>query len=80
MGAVITEYEKFQKQFENKVVMDAAKSDIALSVVKKGKNVNGLEENSRCDAVTGATLTSNGVNDMIHDCLSRYMTFLTTNE
>ncbi len=80
LGAVITEYEKFQKQFENKVVMDAAKSDIALSVVKKGKNVNGLEENSRCDAVTGATLTSNGVNDMIHDCLSRYMTFLTTNE
>lgn len=80
LGAVITEYDKFQKQFEGKVVMSPDKSDVALSVVKKGKNVNGLADDSRCDAITGATLTSNGVNDMIHDCLSRYMTFLTTNE
>lgn len=80
LGAVITEYDKFQKQFEGKVVMNPEKTAVALSVAKKGKEVTGLAVDSRCDAITGATLTSNGVNDMIHDCLSRYMTFLTTNE
>lgn len=80
LGALITEYEKFQKQFEGKQLLNADKSAIAISVVKKGKFVDGLTEDSRCDAITGATLTSDGVNNMLHDCLSRYMTFLTTNE
>ena len=80
LGAIITEYEKFQKQFEGKQMLNADKSAIAISVVKKGKFVDGLTDESRCDAITGATLTSDGVNNMLHDCLSRYMTFLTTNE
>ena len=80
LGAIITEYEKFQKQFKGKQMLNADKSAIAISVVKKGKFVDGLTDESRCDAITGATLTSDGVNNMLHDCLSRYMTFLTTNE
>lgn len=80
LGALITEYEKFQKQFEGKKLLNADKSAIAISVAKKGKFVEGLSDDSRCDAITGATLTSDGVNNMLHDCLSRYMTFLTTNE
>lgn len=80
LGAIITEYEKFQKQFEGKKVLNADKSAIAISVAKKGKFVEGLTDDSRCDAITGATLTSDGVNNMLHECLSRYMTFLTTNE
>lgn len=58
--------------------MGDGSENIAISVVKKGKPVNGLAADNRCDAITGATLTSNGVNDMLHDCLSRYTTFLTT--
>lgn len=80
LGALITEYEKFQKQFEGKQLLNADKSAVAISVAKKGKYVEGLKDESRCDAITGATLTSDGVNNMLHDCLSRYMTFLTTNE
>lgn len=80
LGAIITEYEKFQKQFEGKKVMNADKSAIAISVEKKGKVVNGLSDDSRCDAITGATLTSDGVRNMLKDCLVRYMTFLNTNE
>ena len=80
LGAIITEYEKFQKQFKGKQMLNADKSAIAISVVKKGKFVDGLTDESRCDAITGATLTCDGVNNMLHDCLSRYMTFLTTNE
>lgn len=80
LGARITEYEDFQKQFEGKKVQNENGDAVALSVVKKGKDVQGLAIDSRCDAVTGATLTSDGVNNMLHECLSRYMTFLTTNE
>lgn len=80
LGAIITEYEKFQKQFEGKTLMNADKTEVALSVEKVGKNVNGLSADSRCDAITGATLTSDGVRDMLKKCLSRYMIFLTTNE
>lgn len=80
LGARITEYEGFQKQFEGKKVQNENGDAVALSVVKKGKDVQGLAIDSRCDAVTGATLTSDGVNNMLHECLSRYMTFLTTNE
>ena len=80
LGAIITEYDKFQKQFEGKKLMNDDKSAVAISVVKKGKVVNGLSDDSRCDAITGATLTSDGVNNMLHDCISRYMTFLNTNE
>lgn len=80
LGAIITEYEKFQKQFEGKKLLNADKTAVAISVAKKGKFVEGLNDESRCDAITGATLTSDGVNAMLHDCLSRYMTFLTTNE
>ena len=80
LGALITEYEKFQKQFEGKKVLNEDGSSVALSVVKKGKTVMGLNEANRCDALTGATLTTNGVHNMLQECLSRYMTFLTTNE
>lgn len=80
LGARITEYEGFQKQFEGKKVQNPESDAVALSVVKKGKDVPGLQADSRCDAVTGATLTSEGVNNMLHECLGRYMTFLTTNE
>lgn len=77
LGAIITEYEKFQKQFEGKKLLNAD-GNIAISVYKKGKTVNGLSDDNRCDAITGATLTSNGVHDMLQDCMKRYMTFLTT--
>ena len=80
LGALITEYEKFQKQFEGKKLMNADGSAVALSVLKKGKTVVGLDDANRCDALTGATLTTNGVHNMLQECLSRYMTFLTTNE
>ena len=52
---------------------------IALSVLKAGKKVDGVGVNNRCDAITGATLTSNGVNDMLHDSLKKYMKFLKNN-
>lgn len=80
LGARITEYEGFQKQFEGKKIMNNDNNSIVISVVKRGKEVTGLSDDSRCDGITGATLTCDGVNNMLHECLARYMTFLTTNE
>lgn len=80
LGDIIKVYEKFQKQFEGKKLLNKDGSAVAISVVKKGKTVTGLSEDSRCDALTGATLTSDGVHNMLQTCLARYMTFLTTNK
>ena len=44
---------------------------MALSVLKKGKEGN-LSQEYVVEAVTGATLTSNGVNDMIQAGLKKY--------
>lgn len=71
LGALITE-EKFQDQFKNKIIF-GSDNTVKLSVVKKGKVIDGLYNSSRCDAVTGATLTSNGVDAMLKTCLKNYV-------
>lgn len=70
LGALISE-EPFQNLFKEKVAYDE-NGNVALSVVKKGKAVEGLADNSRCDAITGATLTSDGVDLMLKTCLKKY--------
>lgn len=74
LGAEIKDSKAWQDQFKGKNVFAEGKSDIALSVLKKSDIKNPATE---CEAVTGATLTSVGVSDMIHDCLSKYTNFLT---
>lgn len=70
LGALITE-EKFQNEFKKKVIF-GDDNTVKLSVVKSGKTVEGLSDDSRCDAITGATLTSNGVDQMIKESLKEY--------
>jgi Na+-transporting NADH:ubiquinone oxidoreductase subunit C len=62
LGAEIKDSQAWQEKFiGKKVFVDPADgSEVALSVVKK---VDDPE--TQVDCVTGATLTSNGVNDMI---------------
>ncbi len=68
LGARIAE-QWFQDSFQGKVIYDEAGKAI-LGVYKKGKAPAGLSADSYVDAVTGATLTSNGVNDMIQKCFT----------
>ena len=72
LGARITE-EWFQTSFNNKKIFGEDKTKVILSVLKKGKTVDGVGPDNFVDAVTGATLTSNGVNDMIQKCLQDYI-------
>ena len=62
LGAEIKDSQKWQEKFiGKKVFVDPADgSEVALAVVK---NVD--DPTTQVDCVTGATLTSNGVNDMI---------------
>ena len=60
LGAEIKDSKAWQEKFIGKKVFVDGSQDVALSVVK---NVEDPE--TQVDCVTGATLTSNGVNDMI---------------
>lgn len=64
---------KFQDRFPGKLVVNGR--NVALKVVKYGK----ADKSSRyeIDGVTGATITSTGVNTMINKVLSAYVPFLT---
>lgn len=72
LGARIADQD-FQDEFVDKhLFMDGAFKGVV--VLKKGqKSVNGAEQ---VDALTGATITSRGVSDMLEDCLTPYEGFL----
>lgn len=71
LGALIAE-EKFQNQFQGKhLFADTASQEVALTVVKHGKVEPGKEA-YQVDGVTGATLTSVGVADMVNRGLQQY--------
>ena len=64
LGAEIKDSQEWQEKFIGKRVYDE-NHDVALSVVKKVE-----DPETQVDCVTGATLTSNGVDAMIKDCLT----------
>lgn len=73
LGAEIKDNQKWQEKFQGKKLFKGDdRNAIAISVLKK---CDSNDPNS-VDAVTGATLTSNGVTDMLHDCLGQYIKFL----
>ena len=75
LGALIAE-QKFQDSFKGKQLFaDTLCQDIALTVVKNGK----VEKpDYQVDGITGSTLTSNGVANMLHDGLQPYVEFFNT--
>ena len=68
LGAEIKDSQAWQEKFIGKKVFKGDYDHVGLSVVKKVE-----DPEIQVDCVTGATLTSNGVNDMIHEGLSPLM-------
>ena len=60
LGAEIKDSQAWQEKFIGKKVFVDGTQDVAISIVKKVE-----DPTTQVDCVTGATLTSNGVNDMI---------------
>lgn len=71
LGAEIKDSKAWQDKFKGKKITVEGSSDIVLGVKK---NVENPE--SEVDAVTGATLTSDGVNLMLKEGLAKYNDFL----
>ena len=67
LGAKITE-EAFQKAFEGKKLFDKDGNFVSVRVLKPGTS-NEIAEENRVDAISGATLTSKGVDKMLADGL-----------
>ncbi len=72
LGAEIKDSQEWQEKFQGKKVFDEAGA-VAIGVEK---NVEDAKKAYEVDAVTGATLTSNGVRDMLRDGFKQYEKFL----
>lgn len=71
LGAEITT-EKFQAPFIGKQILDESGKVVSIAV-KKHADPNGAHE---VDAISGGTMTSNGVSAMLGDDLMRYQAFI----
>lgn len=75
LGALIVE-EPFRSQFIGKHIRNAEGEIVSVAVLKKGNKAENGEE--QVDAVSGATITSTGVSDMLAANLAEYAKFLAT--
>lgn len=71
LGAEIKDNRAWQNQFQGKKLFAQDPHKIALAVSKKVE-----DPATQVDGITGATLTSNGVTEMLQTCLGAYMNFL----
>ncbi|MDR0970999.1 MAG: NADH:ubiquinone reductase (Na(+)-transporting) subunit C [Bacteroidales bacterium] len=69
LGAEITT-DNFKNQFKGKTIFDGDKFT-SISVIKRADKAN-LHQ---VDAISGGTMTSNGVSDMLKDCLGYYIPY-----
>ena len=74
LGAEIKDSQEWQERFQGKKIF-ADDGTLAIGVVKKVENPA-----SEVDCVTGATLTSNGVSDMLREGLNAYIELLKQNK
>ena len=69
LGAEIKDNVKWQQKFQGKKIHKDGVEGVALGVVKDAP----ADDENNVDAVTGATLTSNGVDKMLKDGLSKFI-------
>lgn len=72
LGAEIEKTE-FSNQFKGKSLIKDNQF-LAVSVIKKGQKP--LNDEDFVDGISGGTITSKGVSDMLNDCLTPYKSFL----
>ncbi|MCP9198442.1 Na(+)-translocating NADH-quinone reductase subunit C [Gramella sp. GC03-9] len=73
LGAEITK-EWFREKFEDEKIFDSNGNLVGVSVVKGNIDVSDKDDN-RVDAISGATITGDGVSDMISERLKRYLPY-----
>lgn len=71
LGAEI-ETETFQQQFVGKEIFDESGNFVSVTVIKGGASPDDMHG---VDAISGATITSNGVSDMFKRTLNNYIPY-----
>ncbi|MDY0141130.1 MAG: NADH:ubiquinone reductase (Na(+)-transporting) subunit C [Bacteroidales bacterium] len=75
LGAEISTAE-FQKEFIDKSIFDENGNFVSIDLIKTDASNN----NHAVDAVSGGTITSYGLRDMLKTCLSAYLKFIENNK
>ncbi len=79
LGAEITA-DFFKDQFVGKTIFDKNGDFVSIQVVKGGiAKLPVDQQNHGVDAISGGTITSNGVSDMLKDVLDCYLPYLQKN-
>jgi Na+-transporting NADH:ubiquinone oxidoreductase subunit C len=73
LGAEITK-NWFRKRFEEEKIFDSSGNLVGVSVVKGDIDPSDKDDN-KVDAISGATITGDGVSDMISERLKRYLPY-----
>lgn len=77
LGAEISEA-FFQERFKGKKLLNDANEFVSVNVVKKTtKTAYGAEH--RVDAISGGTITSDGVDEMLKNCVEPYLAYFEKN-
>src|SRR5690606_8751807 len=75
LGAEINTAE-FQQQFVGKTIFDETGNFVSVRVIKGGASPNDLHG---VDAISGGTVTSNGVTEMLQSTLKNYIPYFKSN-
>jgi len=67
---------KFASMFEGKMLFNDNGEYVAVKLVKGGVSNNNINPKHGVDAISGGTITSQGVEKMIHDCLKLYIPYI----
>lgn len=66
----------FESQFPGKAIFDSDGNFVSITVVKGGVANSNLDPVHGVDAISGGTITSNGVSSMLKNCLENYVTYI----
>lgn len=69
----------FQDEFKDKQIFDENGNFVSIKVVKGGVANSAVPPMHGVDAISGGTITSNGVTDMLANCLENYVPFIKKN-
>ncbi len=67
---------KFQKQFTGKEIFNKSGEFVSIDILK----VETSDNPHAVDAISGGTITSNGVANMLETCISAYLNFIEINK
>ena len=80
MGAEITQ-DWFQNRFLGEKVFDIKGNLVGINVSKTNNDPNDLDKDDHeVDAISGATITGDGVTNMIIERLTHYLPYLKNND